>query len=167
MNTQRRNSKKKSRMSIVSNSSPLILLAKIGRFNILRDLFGLVYIPKSVYHEVVVVGAGKAGSKEVEEGIKSGWIKVETAQIGPELELILGRGEAEAIMLAEKLKLPLIIDERKGRKIAERRGIKIIGTLGVLLKAYKLSLIEDLNTEIEKLIKAGIRIDKDTLRGVL
>ena len=92
---------------------------------------------------------------------------VETVQISPELELILGRGEAEAIMLAEKLKLPLLIDERKGRKIAEKRGIKIIGTLGVLLKAYKLGLIEDLSTEIEKLVKAGIRIDKDTLRRLL
>jgi len=92
---------------------------------------------------------------------------VETVQISPELELILGRGEAEAIMLAEKLKLPLLIDERKGRKIAEKRGIKIIGILGVLLKAYKLGLIEDLSTEIEKLVKAGIRIDKDTLRRLL
>lgn len=167
MNTQRRNSGKRSRMSIVSNSSPLILLAKIDRFNLLRDLFKLVYIPKSVYHEVVIVGAGRAGSKEVEEGIKSGWIMVETVQISPELELILGRGEAEAIMLAEKLKLPLIIDERKGRKIAEKRGIKIIGTLGVLLKAYKLGLISDLNIEIEKLVKAGIRIDEDILRRLL
>ena len=70
-------------------------------------------------------------------------------------------------MLAEKLKLPLIIDERKGRKIAKKIGIKIIGTLGVLLKAYKLSLIEDLNAEIEKLINAGIRINKDTLRRLL
>ncbi len=154
-------------MSTVSNSSPLILLAKIDRFNLLKDLFKLVYIPKSVYREVVVVGAGRAGSKEVEEGVNNGWIKVETAQISPELELILGRGEAEAIMLAEKLKLPLIIDERKGRKIAERRGIKIVGTLGILLKAYKLGLIKDLNTEIEKLVKAGIRIDKDTLRRLL
>jgi len=151
-------------MSTVSNSSPLILLAKIDRFSLLKDLFKLVYIPKSVYREVV---AGRAGSKEVEEGVKNGWIKVETAQISPELELILGRGEAEAIMLAEKLKLPLIIDERKGRKIAERKGIKIVGTLGVLLKAYKLGLIKDLNTEIEKLVKAGIRIDKDTLRRLL
>ena len=74
----------------------------------------------------------------MEEGIKNGWIRVEIAQISPELELILGRSEAEAIMLAEKLKLPLIIDEKKGRKIAERRGIKIIGTLGILLKAYNL-----------------------------
>jgi len=154
-------------MSIVSNSSPLILLAKVGRFNLLKDLFKLVYIPKSVYREVVIVGAGRAGSKEVEEGVKNGWIKAETVQISPELELILGRGEAEAIMLAEKLKLPLIIDERKGRKIAERRDIKIVGTLGVLLKAYKLGLIKDLNTEIEKLVKAGIRIDKDTLRRLL
>jgi len=152
-------------MSIVSNSSPLILLAKIGRFNLLRDLFKLIYIPKSVYHEVVIVGAGKAGSKEVEEGVRSGWIKVEEVQISPELELILGRGEAET--MAEKLILPLIIDERKGRKIAEKKGIKIIGTLGVILKAHKLGLIKDLNAEIEKLIKAGIRIDKNILRRLL
>jgi predicted nucleic acid-binding protein len=154
-------------MSIVSNSSPLILLAKIGRFNLLRDLFELVYVPESVYREVAIVGSGRSGSKEVEEGLESGWIKVESVQINPELELILGRGEAEAIILAEKLKLPLLIDERKGRKVAERRGIKIIGTLGIILKAYKLGLIGDLNTEIEKLINAGIRIDKNILRKLL
>jgi len=154
-------------MSIVSNSSPLILLAKIGRFNLLRDLFEIVYIPRSVYHEVVVVGLGRAGSKEVKEGVNCGWIKVEAVQISPELELILGRGEAEAITLAEELKLPLVIDERKGRKIAEKRKIRIIGTLGVLLKAHKLNLIEDLSTEIEKLIDVGIRIDKNILKKLL
>ena len=47
-------------MSIVSNSSPLILLAKIGRFNLLRDLFELVYVPESVYREVAIVGSGRS-----------------------------------------------------------------------------------------------------------
>ena len=60
---------------IISDSSPLIALAKIGRFELLRDLFKDIYISKAVHREVVVRGKAKPGEKEVTHGIKEGMDK--------------------------------------------------------------------------------------------
>lgn len=55
-------------MFVVSNSSPLISLAKIQRFHLLKELFGEIIIPKNVYDEVVIKGKGKTGFHEVYNG---------------------------------------------------------------------------------------------------
>lgn len=52
-------------MVVVSDATPLIALAKIGGLAWLNRLFGEIFIPQAVYHEVVVVGVGKTGSEEV------------------------------------------------------------------------------------------------------
>ncbi len=54
-------------MIVVSNSSPLIALAKIGRLHILKKLFGEIIIPKAVWNEVVVKDKGKPGAEEVKK----------------------------------------------------------------------------------------------------
>ena len=54
-------------MIIVSNSSPLIALAKIGKLYILKELFTEIVIPKTVWYEVAVKGKGKPGAEEVEK----------------------------------------------------------------------------------------------------
>jgi uncharacterized protein len=73
-----------------------------------------------------------------------GWIEVQLAVSAPDLELAsLGLGEREAIQLAEEQHADLLlIDERKGRFEAKRRGLKTTGTLGVLLSAGELRLID-------------------------
>jgi len=58
---------------IVSNAGPLIALAKIERFGLLRALFGKLYIPQAVYDEVVVIGTGRAGANETEQAIGPIW----------------------------------------------------------------------------------------------
>jgi predicted nucleic acid-binding protein len=61
---------------IVSNAGPLIALAKIERFELLRELFGKIYIPQAVYDEVVVIGTGRAGANETEQAVGD-WIEVQ------------------------------------------------------------------------------------------
>ena len=51
-------------MTVICNSTPLIYLAAIGKFDILKALFGRITIPLAVYHEVVVQGAGRWGAAE-------------------------------------------------------------------------------------------------------
>jgi len=83
-------------MIAVSNSTPLIALAKINRLDILKDYFGKIYIPEEVYDEVVRRGGDLAGSSEV---ASCTWIKVEqvTNRMAVEaLSLSLDKGEAEA-----------------------------------------------------------------------
>jgi len=45
-------------MKVVSNSTPLIALARIKQVDLLRAIFGRIIIPQGVYHEVVLQGAG-------------------------------------------------------------------------------------------------------------
>ena len=154
-------------MSIVSNSSPLILLAKIGRFDLLRQ-YGNVFIPNAVYTEVCIRGKSLPGSEEVERAIQEGWIRIRKVKALPELEFLLGRGEAEAITLAKFLNLPiLIIDDKKGRILARKMNLTVFGTLGVLINAYKHGLIEDFESEVQKLVNAGIRMSPVLLRKLM
>ncbi len=52
-------------MSVVSNASPLINLARIGKLDLLHDLYGELIIPEAVWREVVVDGAGQPGADQV------------------------------------------------------------------------------------------------------
>lgn len=90
-------------MIVVSNSTPLISLAKIDRLDLLKAIFSRVQIPQGVYEEVVLEGEGLAGAREVSD---AGWI--ETVEVSDksaveELKGELDKGESEAIVLAIEL----------------------------------------------------------------
>ena len=141
---------------IISDSSPLIALAKIGRFKLLRDLFKELYISKAVHREVIVCGKEKPGEKEVTQGIKRGWIKVLDVREREPYAFLLGEGEGETIALAKERRARLIImDDRKGYILAKALGITVIGTLGVILLAYKSGMISSLKIELDNLRENG------------
>ncbi|MBI5303457.1 MAG: DUF3368 domain-containing protein [Chloroflexi bacterium] len=76
----------------------------------------------------------------------------------------LDRGEAEAIVLAQELGADLvIIDERIARKHARRLGLKLTGTLGVLLEAKEHGFISAVKPLIEELVQGGIRLGADVI----
>ena len=92
-------------MHVVSNSSPLINLARIGRLTLLRELFGVLIVPDAVWQEVVVEGAGQPGADEVRS---AEWIQrqaVMNTQLVQALQQDLDAGEAEAIALSLELGL--------------------------------------------------------------
>jgi predicted nucleic acid-binding protein len=141
---------------IISDSSPLIALAKIGRFELLRDLFKEIHISKAVHREVVVRGKEKTGEKEVTQGIKKGWIKVLEVKEREPYALLLGEGEGETIALAKERRARLVImDDRKGYILAKTLGITVIGTLGVILLAYKSGMISNMKNELDNLRENG------------
>ena len=87
-------------MSVVSNASPLIGLARIGELELLQQLYRELVIPEAVEHEVVVEGAELPAANEVR---KAAWIKTRTVSnkhLVRVLQENLGSGEAEAIALA-------------------------------------------------------------------
>jgi len=148
-------------MIVVSNSGPLIALARIGQLPLLLGLFGEVHVPESVRREVVVDGAGRAGLDDVSV---ADWIRPETVDDRVGVDLLrdrLGEGESEAIVLAiEKEAGLLLIDEERGRRVAEARGINVTGTLGVLVLAKKRGLLEEVTTHLDALRGAAFRMDK-------
>jgi len=84
-------------MRVVSNASPLINLACIGMLDLLKQLYGEIYIPEAVWREVVVEGAGQPGAEEVKE---ADWIRrrsVHNVSLVHALRQDLDAGESETI----------------------------------------------------------------------
>ncbi|RJS82849.1 DUF3368 domain-containing protein [Methanophagales archaeon] len=150
-------------MKIVSNSSPLIALAKIGKLNILRDD---IVIPKAVFDEITK--PEKEYVKELYEWGKDKIIEVKNRKAVEYLELMIDGGEAETIVLAEELNADaVLIDDLKARKIATLRGLNIIGTIGVLLDAKERGFINEVKPLLEELMKRKIRISKELYNHAL
>jgi predicted nucleic acid-binding protein len=106
-------------MKVVSNSGPLINLAKAGQFALLQDLFQHITIPPEVFDEVVVRGVGQPGAEETCTAQWIARVMLERSDIANLLAAELDRGEAEAIALALQEKADwLLIDERVGRRFA-------------------------------------------------
>ncbi len=155
-------------MKVVSNSGPLINLARAGQFALLQDLFQHITIPPEVFEEVVVRGVGQPGAGET---YTAQWIVrgiLERSDIVNLLTAELDRGEAEAIALALQEKADwLLIDERVGRRFAQRVGLKVKGTLGVLLKGVRRDFIDDLQPLLDTLVAKGTWIAPATYAEVL
>ena len=78
------------------------------------------------------------------------------------MELMIDRGEAETVVLAEELNVDaVLIDDLKARKIAKLRGLNVIGTVGVLLNAKAKGFISDIKPLLDKMIKKKIRISEE------
>jgi uncharacterized protein len=131
-------------MIIVSNSSPLILLAKMNMLHLLKELYKRIHIPQAVYNEVVVRGKEEGYSdasvidKAINEIIIVKRLDAKHQKEAEKLNRIIGKGESESIMLAiqEKARY-LLIDNLEPRKMAEAKHIVCRSTPGILLEARK------------------------------
>jgi predicted nucleic acid-binding protein len=153
-------------MTAVSNSTPLIVLAKINRLELLKDYFGEICIPEEVYDEVVRRGGNLAGSSEV---ASCTWINVESVKNRMAVEtlgLTLDKGESEAIVLTKEKESLLIIDDGAGRKTAGLLGAKITGTVGILLLASKDGKL-NLRTALDELRSVGFRLSEKECKRIL
>lgn len=156
---------------VVSNTTPLIGLAMVGRFEVLKILFQQIYIPSAVYHEVTMDAGDKPGIKETKSGVSEGWIQVVNVNptgILTTLQVDLDPGESEAIAWAfENQSDLLLIDEYKGRAKATGLGLNLTGTIGVLLLARQAKLLGNIRTELDLLRTQGFRISDSLYKKVL
>lgn len=141
---------------VVADASCLIALSKIDQLQVLRKLFGRIFIPLSVFHEVVTKGAGRPGANEVSN---AQWI--ETCEVKDllavnALKLTLGAGEAEAIVLASENKATyIILDDWQARQMALGLSLPVIGTVAVLAKAVEKGILSDLESILKQLRQLG------------
>ncbi|MBP7315765.1 MAG: DUF3368 domain-containing protein [Chitinophagaceae bacterium] len=142
---------------IISDTSCLIALSKINQLAILRNLYSQIIITKEVFAEY--------GSPLPD------WImifEVKNTQKRAELEEKLDKGEASSIALALEIEnSTLIIDEIKGRKIAQSLNIDIIGTIGVILLAEKKGLIKDVLEVLFRLVNKGFRLSDKLIDSII
>lgn len=153
-------------LKVVSNTTPVISLLKIEKLHLLRDLYNEICIPGGVFHEVE---AGKDKTFYTDLS-KIEWIKIREVKNKKALSyfLDLDKGEAETIILATEMNADLVImDEFLGRLHAQNSGLKITGTLGVLLKAKQEGLIKKIKPLLLELKKKRIWLSRQLVNEIL
>jgi predicted nucleic acid-binding protein len=131
-------------MTVVSNASPLIAFERIRRQELLKRLFGTIFIPPAVRVEVF-------GLHQLPDWIVE---REPTPAFHPSKSL--GRGEVEAIALALELKADwLLMDDLDGRKEAVRLGLTVMGTIGVLIFAKQKGIINAIQPLLDALEAVG------------
>ena len=146
-------------MQIVSDASPLIILKKSEAIFILDNLFDSVLTSKSIQKELF------RKEKEFFSSLKT--LKVtepKNFDLVKALKLIVDEGEAETIALAMELNLPLLIDDRKGRRLAEKLGLKFIGSLVLWKIAKEREIIFEVKPFIQNFLKKGYYLDEKLVR---
>jgi predicted nucleic acid-binding protein len=133
----------------ISNSSLLIHLVRLGKIGYVKKIFPSIVIPPAVRKETLERGKAEGyGDAVVLENLeKDGWLKT-TEVAGPsskdvvgELVDVIGRGEAEAIALAVERGDRLLMDDQKGRMVAELYGVKTTTTLGLLFELLAMGVL--------------------------
>ncbi|NJM99560.1 MAG: DUF3368 domain-containing protein [Phormidesmis sp. RL_2_1] len=156
-------------MIIISDTSPISNLLLIGQLSLLKALYGQLIIPDAVFREIKALetfGIDVSGVQTAD------WIEVRAVcdqMLVDKLVMEVDRGEAEAIALAIELNAErLLIDERIGRRVAQRYELKITGLLGVLVSAKQNKLIDELKPILDQLIqKAKFRVHADLYQQIL
>lgn len=156
------------KLVVVSDATPLIALAKIGQLSWLADLFGEVLVPGAVYSEIVVAGVGRRGAAEIQS---ANWIRMEAVIDRTKVSYLLTQldiGEAEAIVLAQEKHADwLLVDENKARTIAQRLGLHMIGTVGLLLLAKQQGKISTIRPLLDALRSQQFRLSHKVYELVL
>lgn len=153
-------------MIIIADSSPLITLALIDKLEILELLFKEVIISEGVYEEIIK--KDKPKSTKLKEYFKNNVKTVSNIIAVNILKQDIDLGEAESIVLALELKIEdILIDDLKGRKYAKIEGLKIIGSMGLLLEAKRRGFIKEIKPLLEILIKNNIRLGDALIEQVL
>jgi uncharacterized protein len=152
---------------VVADSSPLIILAKLGLLNCLNLLFPCIYITPEVHHEIVIAGVGLPGALEVSKAV---WIEVKAVQdpVGlnsAQRKYGLGLGEISTILLAKELGgNPVLLDDFKARKFAKAEGLEILGSVGLLEIFYLRHYLTDLRSIFHQLLTHNVYIDQRLLQ---
>jgi predicted nucleic acid-binding protein len=157
-------------MKIVSDTGPIIGLAKIGKIILLKNIADEVIIPPMVYKELF----GKTGpeSNEIDQALNT-FIMVKrdiAVEEATKIELAgLGEGEKQAIELASRLDndVILLLDDRAGRQVAARLNIFTTGLIGLLLVAKEKGLVESVGTLIKELRNNGYWLSDDIMKTAI
>lgn len=156
---------------IVSDASPLIVIAKSGLLPVLTALVEEVVIPETVYAECTVE-ISLPGARAVRAAVETGQIHVRPDAKGPSDEpgdelAGLDAGELAAIHMATALECPVLMDERLGRQVAKRRGITVIGSAGLLLAAKKRGLVPAVAPILDQWQQSGYFLSASVVKAVL
>ena len=122
-------------MTVVTNTGPLIILAKIDQLGLLQQMFSTISIPPAVHRELIAKSGIEVHRLDT---ALSQFIEISAEpELSPTVQIAtkhLGAGEQQAIALAHIKNSELVIDERLGRQAARQLGLRVTGTVGVLIE---------------------------------
>ena len=153
-------------MKIVSDTGPIIGLAKIGRIFLLKKMATEVMIPPFVQKELY----GKIGveSGQIDQALSDFIQVIELRPSGTDIEEALAgldEGERQSIHLAFTFKkdVTLLVDDRAGRQVAENLNISKVGLVGTLLMAKKMGLVENIGSLLQQLRANGYWLSEEVV----
>ncbi len=149
---------------VVSDTSPIRALHHLHRLDLLSHFFEVVLIPPAVRDELVrphprlcSITIAQVPHAIVQSPLDMAWVR--------QLQQLLQTGEAQAIALAAQINAPLLIDERAGRSIARRHGLRVTGVVGLLVASRKHGLIPAIAPLLEQLqTELGFFLSDDLIR---
>jgi uncharacterized protein len=145
---------------VVSNSSPLIALTQIGRLDLLRRLHIRICIPPAVAREVEPTVA------ELPD-----WVIVQPLAHPLQPSTVsgsIGPGEREVISLGLELRATLLIlDEQPARRLATSLGVRVIGTVGLLMAGKERGFLDKIRPELDRLLAVRFFMDQDLYDRVI
>jgi len=147
---------------IIGDSSALVALAVVNQLELLEKLYDNLYIPEAVFNEVTQIG--KPQSDKLRQFLQSRVKRVDLTLT----QLGLGLGELEAITLYKNLDADvLLIDDNRAKKYASLNGVKVIGSLGILIKAKEEGHIEKVKPLLDEIQKSEVYISMKLIEKVL
>ncbi|MDD6489229.1 MAG: DUF3368 domain-containing protein [Clostridia bacterium] len=154
---------------VVVNSTPLLVLGNIGKLDILRELYGKIYISEAVFKEV----SEKNDAASAALRSSNDWIQVLNIENPTDYAMYrakLHAGEVETMILAQQKSLQadlVILDDLAARKTAKFLGLNVTGTMGVLIKAKQEGIITEVKPLLNDIIQNGFFISDKVIQMVL
>ena len=152
-------------MILVADASALIALATCDSLSLLEVIFGSVLVPEAVFSEVTAVD--KPQSARLRSYLH-GKVRAVDMQRYVYLDAFADAGETQAMLLYKELAADyLLIDDRRGRKVAKINQIKTVGSLGVLLQAKRIGLIPRVAPLVEQIAASSVFMSENLIQAVL
>jgi predicted nucleic acid-binding protein len=154
-------------MILIADSSALVALSVMDSLKLLEPLFGKVYVPSAVYAEVT------ADLSLPESSALALYLKDKVYPLSDPSDIVLidaygDLGETEAMMLYKKLRADrLLIDDARGRRVAQVNEITVIGSLGILLLAKRKGFITQVAPQLKKLQASNVYVANKLIEQVL
>jgi predicted nucleic acid-binding protein len=152
---------------IICNTSPFQYLHQLGLLDVVRKIVGQITVPPAVVAEIE---EGKARGVDLPDLHQLDWVSVRTPQSQTSVPLVtdLGPGETEVLMLAlEAPQATVVLDDALARQLAEVLGLRLTGTLGLLLDAKQAGLVPALTPILDQLQALRFRLAPHTRAAVL
>ncbi|KAA3651094.1 MAG: DUF3368 domain-containing protein [Rhodocyclaceae bacterium] len=146
---------------VVADSGPLIAFARLSALGVLHEMFGKVLVPRVVADECTFQ-LHRPGAQAIAAAIEATVLtRMEVGGVARFAEThLLDASEAAALLLAQAQACPALVDERRGRRVAARLGVPVVGTVGVLLAARQAGKMPALNPLLDSLDAFGYRLPK-------